>query len=427
MKQTLGLLLGGQRHLAAAPRLARWRIRVANSRGDREAVASPSDSSGSASGKPKRRWVGTTQVVVVVALVLLALVYARVPDDNGDAQLRIGAAESPKPLVNVFHPVAGDNTLVVTATGSVDVRNHVALTPQVTGRVISISPSLRVGGTFTAGEQLLVIDRRDFQLAADAAQADVATAESDLLLEQAKSDAARANYDLLHPGEEVPALVARVPQIAQAEARLEAARARLRVAALDLERTVFSLPFDGTVTRTSAEVGQLLSRGQSFGEVFARDAIEVVAPISADTLKRLDPTIGRRARVREPYGSFDAVVEKVSAELDDRTRFATLYLKVIGETPVPGTFVDVEIDGPVFADTFLLPEAAEQISNHVWVLADGKLRSVEARTFGRTADGWIVAAFDPQDGVVLGAVPGAQEGQDVLVATSDSSGVPATP
>ena len=111
----------------------------------------PSDSSGSASGRPKRRWVGTTQVVVVVALVLLALVYARVPDGNGDAEFRIGAAESPKPLVNVFHPVAGDNTLVVTATGSVDVRNHVALTPQVTGRVVSISPSLRVGGTFRGG------------------------------------------------------------------------------------------------------------------------------------------------------------------------------------------------------------------------------------------------------------------------------------
>ena len=367
--------------------------------------------------------MGTTQVVVVVTLVLLALLYARAPDDNGDAQRRIGAAESPKPLVNVFQPVAGANRLTVTATGSVDVRNHVVLTPQVTGRVVSIAPSLRVGGTFAAGEQLLAIDRRDFELAADAAQADVATAESDLLLEQAKSDAARANYDLLHPDEDVPALVARVPQIAQAEARLAAARARQRVAALDLERTSFSLPFAGTVTRTSAEVGQLLARGQSFGEVFALDAIEVVAPVSADTLKRLEPAIGRRARVSDSHRTFDAVVEKVSAELDGRTRFATLYLKVTGEPPVPGTFVDIEIDGPVFADTFLLPEAAEQVNNRVWMVADGELRGVEARTLGRTADGWIVAAFDPGDGVVLGAVPGAQQGQAVQVAHAKGAGV----
>ena len=377
-----------------------------------------SDLSDPTSKRPRRRWVGTTQVVVVIALVLLALLYARAPDDDNTA-LQIGAGEDPLPVVNVVHPVAGPNMLTVAATGSVDVRNRVALTPQVTGRVVSISPSLVVGGTFKAGEQLLLIDPRDFQLAAEAAEADVATAESDLKLEQARSDAARANYDLLHPGEEVPALVARVPQIAQAEARLAAARARQRVAALDLERTAFSLPFDGTVTRTSAEVGQLLTRGQSFGEVFAEDAIEVVAPVSSDDLKRLDPAVGRRAQIRGPYRTFDAVVEKVSAELDSRTRFATLYLKVTGEPPVPGTFVDVEIDGPVFDDTFLLPDSAEQANTRVWIVANGELRAVSTPTLGRTADGWITQAFDPEDGVVLGAVPGATEGQIVQVAGSN--------
>ena len=371
--------------------------------------------------KPKRRWVGTTQVVVVIALVLLALLYARAPDNNTN-ELQIGAGETPKPLVNVFRPVAGANILSVTATGSVDVRNRVALTPQVTGRVVSLSPSLRVGGTFKAGEQLLVIDPRDFELAAEAAGADVATAESDLRLEQAKSDAARANYDLLHPDEEVPALVARGPQIAQAEARLAAARARQRVAALDLERTVFSLPFAGTVTRTSAEVGQLLTRGQSFGEVFADDAIEVVAPVSADNLKRLSPAVGRRARISDPYRTFDAVVEKVSAELDSRSRFATLYLKVTGEPPLPGTFVDVEIEGPVFTDTFLLPDAAEQANDRVWIVANGELRAVTTPAIGRTIDGWITPAFDAAEGVVLGAVPGAQEGQAVQVADSERQG-----
>ena len=379
---------------------------------------SPSDTSNPASEKPKRRWAGTTQVVVVIALVLLALLYARAPDNDNTA-LQIGAGESPAPLVNVFHPEPGANMLTVAATGSVDVRNRVALTPQVTGRVVSISPSLVVGGTFKAGEQLLLIDPRDFQLAAEAAEADVATAEADLKLEQARSDAARANYDLLHPDEEVPALVARVPQIAQAEARLAAARARRRVAALDLERTAFSLPFDGTVARTSAEVGQLLTRGQSFGEVFAEDAIEVVAPISSDNLKRLDPAVGRRALIRGPYRTFDAVVEKVSAELDSRTRFATLYLKVTGEPPVPGTFVDVEIEGPVFDDTFVLPDSAEQANDRVWIVANGELRAVSTPTFGRTADGWITQAFDPEDGVVLGAVPGATEGQTVQIAGSN--------
>ncbi len=72
---------------------------------------SPSDTNDPASGRPRRRWMGTTQVVVVVTLVLLALLYARAPDDDGDAQLRIGSGERPKPLVNVFQPVADANRL----------------------------------------------------------------------------------------------------------------------------------------------------------------------------------------------------------------------------------------------------------------------------------------------------------------------------
>lgn len=373
------------------------------------------------SPKRRRRWAGTMQVLVLAMLVLLAFVYARAPDGNGNADLRIGAQDSPKPLVNVINPAAGTNLLVVAATGSVGVRNHVALTPQVTGRVVSIAASLGVGGRFTAGEQLLVIDRRDFQLAVAAAQADIAMAESNVLLEEAKGDAARANYDLLHPGEDAPSLVARVPQTAQAQAQLAAARARHRGAALDLERSVFSLPFDGIVTRSTAEVGQVLSRGQPFGQAFARDAIEVVAPISPDDLKRLEPAVGRRARVRDAYRTFDAVVDKVSAELDSRTRFAELYLTLTDDPPVPGTFVDVEIDGPRFADTFLLPEAAEQDNGRVWIVSEGVLRHVTPRSLGRTADGWIVAAFDPEDGVVLGAVPGAQPGQAVEIVGSDAA------
>jgi len=354
-------------------------------------------------------------VSVVALLVLLAFVYARAPDD-GDAGLRqVGILEDPTPFVSVVHPVAGANVLTVSATGSVGVRNHVSLTPQVGGRVVSLSPSLRAGGSFAAGDELLVIDRRDFELALGQAQADLATAEANLLLEQAKSDAARANYDLLHPGEEAPPLVARVPQIAQAKAGIAAANARLRIAALDLERTSFSLPFAGNVTASTAEVGQVLTRGQSFGQAFALGAVEVVVPVAPDDFNQLAPAVGRRAMVRDQYRTYVAVVDRVSAELDARTRFANLYLSLADDPPAPGTFVDVEIEGATLANTFLLPEAAEQVNSRVWVVSRGVLAAVTPDTLGRTAEGWIVTAFDIRDGVVLGAVPGAREGQAVEI------------
>ncbi len=371
-------------------------------------------------GVRRRHWPGVLQILVVIALVLIALRFAQAPDeeDANDTALLAGGGGASKPLVSIIHPRPADTVLTITATGSVAVRNHVALTPQVGGRVVSISPALRAGGAFTAGEELLIIDRRDFELALEQARADIAQARSNLMLEQAQGGAARANYQLLNPNVDsarVPSLIARVPQIAQARARLAAAQARAEVAILELQRAVFSLPFNGRITASSAEIGQVLGRGQSFGQAFALDAVEVVVPVSPDDLKRLEPAVGRTATVFDGYRGFAAVVERVGAELDARTRFATLFLTFVDShasgvapRPSPGTFVDVDIEGPKLANTLLLPEAAEQPNGAVWVVTAGALRAVTPTTLGRTGQGWIVAAFDIADGVVFGAVPGAR-------------------
>ena len=376
-----------------------------------------SDSAASSPSTPAWRRLGWVQILVIAALVLLAFLFARSRGGDPPPVFTAGRVEAPPPLVRVVAPVVSATPLRVEATGSVGVRNYVALTPQVGGRVVSLSPSLKSGGAFDAGETLLVIDRRDFELANDQAQADMATAAADLMLREAESDAAKANYALLHPQAEVPPLVAKVPQIAQARARLDAARARAGVAALELQRTAFSLPFSGRVKESTAEVGQVLARGQPFGQAFALDALEVAAAVSAEDLARLDGAAGRSAVVRSGEGAFAAQVDRVSAELDSRSRFATLYLTFAENEalPTPGTFVDVVIDGPRLADTFVLPEAAEQIGGAIWLVADGALRSFTPRTIGRTEAGWVVAAFDAAEGVVLGAVPAARAGLPVTV------------
>ena len=374
------------------------------------------DHAGDEAPVKRRRWLGPVQIIVVIALILGALFYARAPGRGGGPPPGFAnMQEDPLPIVNIVRPVAAPTTIEVNATGTVNVRNYVALTPQVGGRVVEISPELRAGGTFSAGDQLLVIDRKDFELALDQARADIAVAQSSLMLQRAESDAARANYALLRPNEEAPPLIARIPQIAQAHAQLSAARARTEIAALNLRRTRFSLPFDGRITESTAEVGQVLIAGQSFGRAFAFDALEVVVPIAADELDRISPPIGRSATVRADNDSLTATVERVSAELDERTRFAELYLSFAQEAnpPPPGTFVDIVLQGPDVERTYVLPAAAEQINRSVWVVAQGVLEPATPRTLGNTSAGWLVDAFDYKDGIVLGAVPGAEAGLPV--------------
>ena len=223
----------------------------------------------------------------------------------------------------------------------------------------------------------------------------------------------------MRPGQTVPPLVAKVPQIERGKAEVAAAEARVALAELELDRTRLSLPFSGRVTSSTAEVGQVLGKGQSFGRAFALDALEIAVPVAEDDLTRLTPIVGRAAVVSAGGRSVDAVVERVSAELDERTRFATVYL-TFGSAPglIPGTFVSVALQGPEQEDTFLLPDAAAQMGGRVWVVEDGVLRSETPQVFGRREGGLLVPAFDAGDGIVIGAVPGARDGLPVAIANA---------
>ena len=378
----------------------------------------------------RRRWIGPLQIAVVLALVVLAVVVSRAPTSAPAPGARGPGAAGPvslAPLVRIVVPEPVATLVEVEATGTIDVRSYVALTPQVGGRIVSVSDSLRAGGEFAANQILLTIDPRDFELGLEQARAEVASAAADLRLRLAESDAARSNYAILHPGQRVPPLVARIPQIAQARARLEGARARLAVAELDFTRTRFAMPFAGKVTETTAEVGQMLTRNQPFGQAFAFDALEAVTPVAQDELARLEPVVGRGATVRAPGVELEATVERVSAELDARTRFAKLYLALPQDAGIaPGTFVDVTVEGPLVEDTFVLPEATEQAGGHVWRVVDSRLQRQDLSVLGRSSEGLVVRAFDPGEGVVIGAAPGGREGLSVRVAGPGGTGTRAS-
>jgi len=409
------------------PRMNALRIFRQNDSPDADPTATPQPNK----TPRKLTFRGILQLALVLGFIVAAVLFSRAPDERdvasapgrpgaAQAQAAGAAGEARGPLVRVVLPAAATSTLTVSATGSIAVRGYVALTPQVGGQVTEVSPKLREGGEFASGETLLQIDRRDFELALDAANADVAAARSSLLLSQAEGNAAVDNYRILHPNDSVPPLVAKVPQIEQAKAQLAAATARADTARLDLSRTTFSLPFNGYVTETSAQVGQVLTRGQAFGQAFSREAVEVAVPLAPRDVATLAPLPGRNARIIVGGQAFDATVERLAPELDPRTRFSRVFLTLDEPLP-PGTFVDVQIDGPALPNTLKLPTAAEQVGRFFWVVRDGALETATPEIIGRTADGIVTRAFDTGSGIVTGAVPGGRAGLAVQTSTGSDS------
>ncbi|MEL6569341.1 MAG: efflux RND transporter periplasmic adaptor subunit [Pseudomonadota bacterium] len=375
----------------------------------------------------KGRLNGILQVGLVIAVLAAGVIANRVLSGASSApQIRTEGTGSA--AVSVVQPRIGDTSIRLQETGTVQVRNSIELSPQVSGRVVWVSPELASGGTFSRGEVLFRLDDADYRASIERANADLAARQADLVVERAEGDIARREWELINPGEPVPSNVAREPQLARAEAAVRSAETALADAERNLSRVNFSLPFEGRVQATAVEVGQNLMAGQSYGRAYEVGGIEVSVPINPSLLEGLAPATGRPATVRprQPIVSdigfsYAAVVSRADAELDPQTRLARLTLEFAEAVPLlPGDFVDVEITGPVISGTYSFPDAAMQENRSIWVVDEGRLARRRPQIV--FVDDGIVSAqpFDSADGIVTSSLNNPNEG-DVVVPDEDQT------
>ncbi|MCY3624048.1 MAG: efflux RND transporter periplasmic adaptor subunit [Gammaproteobacteria bacterium] len=375
------------------------------------------------------RLIGVFQVAALAVVVVVGIYFARAPERLAvDPSYALGTTAAP-PAVSVVQPVPSSHAARVSLTGTVGPHGLLAmmLSNRPGGRVTWISPAMRFGGTFKAGEVLLKIESKDYELAVADAEAEVRQAKARLEQRKLEGASARAEYRASHPGVEVPPLIAHLPQIARAQARLDEELIRLETRQLALSRTEFSLPFDGRISRAQVSVGQVLTAGTPFGTAYAKDSMEVGAKIAYDDLAYLQPAVGRAATIITEDQAFPGEVVRISAEVDVQSRMPRLFLKFadavpLESIPLPGSFATVIIEGPAFDDAFLLPDAAEQPGGRVWIVNRGTLMSVSPTTLRQAvtgwldSPGWLVRTFDTGDGVVVGSVFGAHDGMQVSIA-----------
>ena len=352
-----------------------------------------------------RRHAGAFQFVFVIAVVGSALLLSASLQPDTSA-VRPKAADN-RVSVSVVQPVQTAFNPRVKLNGVVEARTVTSVIPQVGGRVVDVSPSFRPGATVSKGDVLFVIDPSDYELAVDRTLAEIEIARSELARLEAEAAAEREVWKSNYPERPIPDLIARIPQIAAAKARVYSGEAARAAARLDLERTVVRAPSNARILETRLDAGQVVSSNAAVGSLFSIDSLEISVPVSADELRRIGPVEGRRALIAPPTGpAIEGTVVRKAASLDDRTRLGTLF--VAGEDAAAltlGEFVAIEIDGVPTDNAYRLPPAALTSRDQLWVVKDGQLVERRVEILGRESDTLVVSAFDVADGVV--AIPPA--------------------
>jgi RND family efflux transporter MFP subunit len=378
------------------------------------------------------------KIVLPIVVLIAAIAVAAILAASRKAPPRIERVAQ-GPLVEVVRVAVSDVPMWVEGHGEVVAKVAVEVVPQVAGQVVEVHPSLVVGGFFDAGEPLVAIDPRDYDLAVERAEAAVARARVSLEREQAEAEVARQEWQALHPDEEPPSgLVVREPQVRQAVAELEAARADLDVARLNLERTRVSVPFAGVVVSKSVDIGQYVAPGRAVAQVYGTDTVEVRVPLEDRELAWFD--VPRSSIGDGPAAEVSAVfagarhtwqgrVVRMEAEVDSDSRMVHVVVAVPrpyvqrGDRPplLPGTFVDVRISGRTLADTIAVPRHAVHEGGSVWVAEDTTLRvrKVEIARADREI-AYVTRGLQDGDLVILTPLDAVTDGMKIRTSDTDT-------
>lgn len=367
------------------------------------------------------RHAGALQLIFVIGVVGLALLLSISlrPDASGP----VAAVRSADVAVSVMTPVATPFRPSVRLNGVVQARTVTRIIPQVTGRVIKVSPAFRPGASVARGEVLFVIDPSDYELAIERTLAEIEAARSELTRLEAEAAAEREIWRGQFPDRKIPDLIARVPQIAASKARIRSGEAAREAAELALSRTTVRAPFDARILETELDVGQVVGTNAAVGSMFSIDSLEIVVPVSAEQRRLIGPLDGQRVSIIMPTSSDDVIDGKLlraAAALDERTRLGTLY--VATENPerlTVGEFVTVEIEGQNTPDSYRLPASALTSRDRLWVVEDGRLAARNVDVLGREAEMAVVRVFDDADGVVVIPPANARDGLSVVARGPD--------
>ena len=335
-----------------------------------------------------------------LALILLSItvVVARVIIAQGKRPERKDTS-GPALVVAVIPARVESLNFSVVSQGPVAPRTETTLVAEVSGQIVSVSSNFIAGGFFRKGEMLLQIDPSDYETALMSAQAGLAARKAQLADRQARSEQALKDWQNLGRQGQPSDLVLRKPQLAEAQAAVQAAEAELRRAERNLERTRIKVPYDGLVRSKQVGVGQFVGAGTPLAITFAVDYAEIRLPLSSSDMAFLDlpsaTRLDRAHRVPVTLSSnttaglqeWRAEIVRTEGVVDARSRVVYAVAEVVDPYGVlgrsaqaelkMGTFVRAEIQGLRADDVVVLPRSVLQ-SGDVVLVANAE-RELEVR------------------------------------------------
>ena len=295
--------------------------------------------------------------------------------------------ELPPPDVIIEILTPKDFQVQISSNGSTTPLTQTVLSAEVGGEVIYRSKKFAEGASVIEGEILAKIDDTDLQLQYKNALLQLANAEVQYSLQLAEAEVAKEAWDKIGDGV-ASDLTLKKPQLKQAEAFLEVAKAQVSSAAKKLNKTEIIAPYAGRIQNVNIDLGTTIIPGQPVGAMYTSSEIEITLAVKDNDLQFLSiPMDGRKLNPSEQASvviesfykgktqSWEGKLERVDGVIDPITRMINLiavFKNDFIETDKPnlpiGLFVEAKIDGITLKNIFEIPINSISEDNEVYIV-----------------------------------------------------------
>jgi multidrug efflux system membrane fusion protein len=329
---------------------------------------------------------------------------------------------APEPVRSVKVLTVGEGTFQSTHEYAGEVRPRVEsrLGFRVAGKIVK--RQAEVGQRVKQGQLLAQLDPQDYRLAADAARAQVAAAQTnrDLAAADFKRYAALRDQNFISGAE----LERRETTLKAAQAQFEQAQAQLSSQSNQARYTDLVADVAGVVTAVEAEPGQVVTAGSPVVRIAQDGPRDVVFSVPEDRVVAIRPGSDVAVRAWASGGDFKGKVREVAASADPVTRTYAVKVGIDGaEQPPLGATANVvpQALSMVGRPVIKLPTSAlrqEGQASAVWVLDRATMTVRSQQVQIATADGneaVIAAGLQPGMTVVSAGVHVLSPGQKVRI------------
>jgi RND family efflux transporter MFP subunit len=342
--------------------------------------------------------------------------------------------------------------ITIEATGAVIPARDLVLKSRVAGQVMEVHDNFIPGGFIRAGQRILTIDPKDYQLAVAARERDLVDARYRLELEMGHQAVAAREWEMLGSSIKQAAsknLALRKPHLEKAQADVDAAKAALEKARLDLARTLVEAPFNAVVQERFITKGSQAAAQESLAKLVDTDSFYIQASVSLAQLARILPHGQDGYGPNAPKASVfvqgnatprSARLVKILPDLSPEGRLARVLVEVKDPlnlenqaSPAPalliGQFVRVSIEGQLLESVFPIPRFAFRDSSTIWIAGQDDRLEIRTVTPVYGDSGFVFVRHGIEDGerLIVSDIPAPVPGLALRFAGSTSNANPGEP